>query len=332
MGNEIIHLDSVRKQFGDIEAIHSISLTVNEGDTFGLIGTSGSGKTTTLRMINRLIEPSSGHITINGEDILRQDPVRLRRRIGYMIQSVGLFPHYTVGENVAVVPQLLKWDPDRVKKAVYENLMLVGLEPGRFINRYPHELSGGQQQRTGLARALAADPPIILLDEPFAASDPISRRDLINEFKKLRSRVRKTIVMVTHDIPEAFELCNCMALLDNGYLQQSGTQEDLLFRPANNFVQNFFDSQRLSLELSIITLGDILPFLITTQSNNTQNLHEFQVTRPVGDILNNLSVLGDHQGSLAIRVSSGEVRIAETRNLFEAVLTYRMHRKGETNA
>ena len=197
MANEIIRLDSVTKRFGDIVAVQSISLTINEGETFGLIGTSGSGKTTTLRMINRLTEPSSGSITINGENILDQDPVQLRRHIGYMIQSIGLFPHYTIAENVAIVPNLLNWESERVKETVYKNLELVGLEPSQFINRYPHELSGGQQQRTGLARALAADPPVILLDEPFAASDPISRRELISEFKKLRKRVKKTIVLVT---------------------------------------------------------------------------------------------------------------------------------------
>ncbi len=331
MANEIIRLDSVTKRFGDIVAVQSISLTINEGETFGLIGTSGSGKTTTLRMINRLTEPSSGSITINGENILDQDPVQLRRHIGYMIQSIGLFPHYTIAENVAIVPKLLNWESERVKETVYKNLELVGLEPSQFINRYPHELSGGQQQRTGLARALAADPPVILLDEPFAASDPISRRELISEFKKLRKRVRKTIVLVTHDIPEAFELCNRMALFDNGSLMQTGTREDLLFRPVNKFVQNFFDSHRLSIEFSIITLGDILPFLITTEQKKTKRLREFTVSQPVSNVLNQIASSIDIRGLFAIREDNDNVRITNTHYLLEAVLKFRSEQKGGTN-
>lgn len=331
MANEIIRLDSVTKRFGDVVAVQSISLTINEGETFGLIGTSGSGKTTTLRMINRLTEPSSGSITINGENILDQDPVQLRRHIGYMIQSIGLFPHYTIAENVAIVPKLLNWESERVKETVYKNLELVGLEPSQFINRYPHELSGGQQQRTGLARALAADPPVILLDEPFAASDPISRRELISEFKKLRKRVRKTIVLVTHDIPEAFELCNRMALFDNGSLMQTGTREDLLFRPVNKFVQNFFDSHRLSIEFSIITLGDILPFLITTEQKKTKRLREFTVSQPVSNVLNQIASSIDIRGLFAIREDNDNVRITNTHYLLEAVLKFRSEQKGGTN-
>jgi len=331
MANKIIHLDSVTKKYGDIEAVKSVSLSINEGETFGLIGTSGSGKTTTLRMINRLTEPTSGSITINGENILDQDPVQLRRHIGYMIQSIGLFPHYTIAENVAVVPNLLKWDPEQIKETVHRHLELVGLPPEEFINRYPHELSGGQQQRTGLARALAADPSIILLDEPFAASDPISRRELISEFKKLRERVKKTIVLVTHDIPEAFELCNRMALFDNGSLMQTGTREDLLFRPVNNFVQNFFDSHRLSIEFSIITLGDILPFLITTEQEHSESLREFTVNQPVSNVLNQIASVIDVRGLFAIRDESDEVKVTNTHYLLEAVLQYRSKRKGETN-
>lgn len=331
MANEIIHLDSVSKQYGDVVAIKSVSLSINEGETFGLIGTSGSGKTTTLRMINRLTEPTSGSITINGENILDQDPVQLRRHIGYMIQSIGLFPHYTIAENVAVVPKLLKWSPAQINETVYKHLELVGLPPDEFINRYPHELSGGQQQRTGLARALAADPSIILLDEPFAASDPISRRELIIEFKKLRERVKKTIVLVTHDIPEAFELCNRMALFDNGSLMQTGSREDLLFRPVNNFVQNFFDSHRLSIEFSIINLGDILPFLITTEQKYTESLREFTVSQPVSKVLNQIASVIDVRGLFAIRDENGEIKVTNTHYLLEAVLQYRSKRKGETN-
>ena len=331
MAQDIIRLNSVGKHFGDVEAVHSISLNILEGETFGLIGTSGSGKTTTLRMINRLIEPSSGSITINGEDILKQDPVRLRRNIGYMIQNVGLFPHYTIAENVSIVPRLLNWNPDRIKETVYRNLTLVGLDPDRFLKRYPHELSGGQQQRTGLARALAADPSIILLDEPFAASDPISRRDLISEFKKLRSQVKKTIVLVTHDIPEAFELCDRMALLDEGLLQQTGTREDLLFRPANDFVQNFFDSHRLSLEVSIITLNDISPYLKRVKKEDEHTPPEFPGNLSVGSLLNKLSTSGDYGSTFHIRLTDDQLIGTNEHNLLQALLKFRSHQKGDND-
>ena len=331
MAQEIIRLSKVSKRFDDIEAVHSVSLAVNGGETFGLIGTSGSGKTTTLRMINRLIEPSDGSITINGKNILDQDPVQLRRHIGYMIQNVGLFPHYTIGENVAVVPRLLKWQPNKITEAVRKNLELVGLEPDRFINRYPHELSGGQQQRTGLARALAADPPIILLDEPFAASDPISRRELISEFKKLRTRVKKTIVLVTHDIPEAFELCNRMALLDEGYLQQSGTKEDLLFRPSNDFVRDFFDSHRLSLEVSIITLTDIFPHLVSVNSRNPGVEVVFTANQSIASVLNKISTAFDYRSLFGIRQDNDEITTTNAHYVLEALLKFRSYQKGEPN-
>lgn len=331
MTQEIIRLSSVGKRFGDVEVVHSISLKIPEGETFGLIGTSGSGKTTTLRMINRLIEPSSGSIIINGENILKQDPVHLRRNIGYMIQNIGLFPHYTIGENVAIVPRLLKWNPDRIKETVHRNLTLVGLDPNRFAKRYPHELSGGQQQRTGLARALAADPPIILLDEPFAASDPISRRDLISEFKKLRSQVKKTIVLVTHDIPEAFELCDRMALLDEGFLQQTGTREDLLFRPANDFVQNFFDSHRLSLEVSITSLNDIFPYLKLIKIEDEDTNPVFPGSLSVGSLLNKLPTSGDYGSTFHIRLNDDQLVGTNERYLLEALLKFRSHQKGDNH-
>ncbi len=329
MAKEVIRLDSVSKQFGGIEAVRSVSFTVYEGETFGLIGTSGSGKTTTLRMINRLIEPGSGTIRINGEDILEQDPVRLRRHIGYMIQNVGLFPHRTIGENVATVPRLLNWDLRKIREAVRRNLELVGLEPDVFINRHPHELSGGQQQRAGLARALAADPPVILLDEPFAASDPISRRDLIGEFKKLRKRVRKTMVLVTHDIPESFELCNRLALLDHGSLQQTGTREDLLFRPVNDFVHSFFRSQRLTLELSVIPLNELLSYLDSPQDRPTEGLRIFAPHQSAAEVLAELSLSPGYDGFFCIGDERRLLKVATGRDLFEAVLKYRGHQTRE---
>ncbi|HKJ30267.1 MAG TPA: ATP-binding cassette domain-containing protein [Balneolales bacterium] len=257
----MIELCKITKSYGSTTAVDDISLSIHKNETFGLIGTSGSGKTTTLKMINRLIEPTSGSIIYNGQDITKLDPVRIRRQIGYVIQDTGLFPHYTIEENIAVVPKLLNWNNEKISKRVHFLLRLVGLPPDDFKNRYPHELSGGQQQRIGLARALAADPPLILLDEPFGALDPITRHQIRKEFKELEKQIQKTMVLVTHDVFEAFDLCDRIALLDQGKLQQIGTPFDLIFKPANAFCKDFFQANRFQLELSILSLKDLFPHL-----------------------------------------------------------------------
>lgn len=255
----MIRLQNVSKIFdNETTAVDNISFHVKEGETFGLVGTSGCGKTTTLKMINRLIEPTSGTITIDGKDITSQKPEKLRRNIGYVIQDVGLFPHYTIEQNISTVPKLLEWDQRRIQSRSEDLLEMVGLSPEVFANRLPESLSGGQQQRVGLARALAANPPIILMDEPFGALDPITKREIRAEVSKLFKKIKKTIVLVTHDIFEAFEMCDRLCLLDNGKMQQIGTPKELLFHPANNFVDSFFASDRFQLELLSITISDIL--------------------------------------------------------------------------
>ncbi|MDZ7658696.1 ABC transporter ATP-binding protein [Fodinibius sp.] len=255
----MIRLRNISKIFDDqTKAVNDISFHVKKGETFGLIGTSGCGKTTTLKMINRLVEPTSGLIKIDGKDVTSQKPEVLRRRIGYVIQDIGLFPHYTIKENIATVPSLLDWDIERIQARVKELLELVGLSPNTYADRLPQTLSGGQQQRVGLARALAADPPIILMDEPFGALDPITKREIRGEVRKLFEQINKTIVLVTHDIFEAFEMCDRLCLLDDGILQQVGTPRELLFNPANNFVDSFFASNRFQLELLSIRLSDVL--------------------------------------------------------------------------
>ncbi|HUW32377.1 MAG TPA: ATP-binding cassette domain-containing protein [Planctomycetota bacterium] len=256
MGNAFIQFRTVSKVFpGGVEAVRNLSLGIAEGETLVLLGTSGSGKTTTMKMINRLIEPTSGQIIIDGEDIMVQDPICLRRRIGYSIQSIGLFPHMTVAGNVAVVPRLLKWPGSRIGERVDQLLRMVGLEPDDFRDRYPAQLSGGQRQRVGVARALAADPPIVLMDEPFGALDPITREHLQDEFIELESQIRKTVVFVTHDVFEAVKMGDRIALLDAGQLQQLATPAELVEHPANEFVDQFLGQHRFQLSLLTSTIG-----------------------------------------------------------------------------
>ena len=241
----MLRLERVTKRFGDVVAVDELNLDVDEGEVCVLIGPSGCGKTTTLKMVNRLIEPTSGRILLAGDDVTQGDPVRLRRRMGYVIQQVGLFPHLTVADNVATVPRLLGWDAARVRARVGELLELVGLEPARFAGRYPNQLSGGQRQRVGVARALGADPPVLLMDEPFGAVDPITRDRLQQEFLRLQGELRKTVVFVTHDIDEAVRVGDRIAILrEGGVLQQHDTPAVVLAHPATPFVAEFLGADR----------------------------------------------------------------------------------------
>ena len=255
-----IALDGIRKQYPDgTVAVTDLSLEVPAGELVVLIGPSGCGKSTVLRMINRLIEPTAGRILLDGEDVTRVDPVRLRRRIGYVIQDVGLFPHQTVRANVGTVPRLLHWPRSRITNRADELLDLVGLPPARFADRYPHELSGGQRQRVGVARALAADPVVLLMDEPFSAVDPIVRARLQEEFLRLQRTVRKTIVLVTHDLDEAVRLGDRVAVLsDGGHLEQYAPPADLLADPASDFVNEFVGADRGIRRLSVTPISDDL--------------------------------------------------------------------------
>jgi osmoprotectant transport system ATP-binding protein len=241
-----ITLRGVGKRYPDgTVAVDSLDLDLPAGQLSVLIGPSGCGKSTILRMINRLIEPTSGQILLEGEDIAGTDPVKLRRRIGYVIQNTGLFPHQTIAANVATVPGLLGWKRATRESRVAELLELVGLPPGRYARRYPHELSGGQRQRVGVARALAADPVVLLMDEPFSAVDPIVRVRLQDEFLRLQAEVRKTIVLVTHDLDEAVRLGDRIAVLSQGgRLEQYASAADLLRAPANDFVADFVGGDR----------------------------------------------------------------------------------------
>src|SRR5690242_18224215 len=237
-------------------AVDAVTFDAPEGQTCMLVGTSGSGKTTLLRMVNRLIEPTSGEIVIDGKNILEENPIELRRRIGYVIQQVGLFPHMTIAENVSVTAEIAGgWTKQRLAKRVDELLELVGLPAAEYRKRFPRQLSGGQQQRVGLARALATDPAILLMDEPFGALDAITRARMQDELLRVQRDVRKTIVFVSHDIEEAFKLGNQIAVLDQGKLVQLGSPIDLLTRPANTFVSQLVGADSILRQLQYVTVN-----------------------------------------------------------------------------
>ncbi len=238
-------------------AVDALSLTVSAGEVCVLIGPSGCGKTTALRMINRLVEPTSGQLIIDGQEVHGLDPPQLRRRIGYVIQQVGLLPHLTIAANVSTVPHLLGWERPRIATRVAQMLDLVGLPPATYAHRYPVELSGGQQQRVGLARALAADPPLMLMDEPFSAVDPITRERLQRDFLALQREVAKTVVFVTHDIDEAVRMGDRIAILREGRLVQVATPTELLTRPADAFVSDFVGADRALKALALRRVRDL---------------------------------------------------------------------------
>jgi len=252
-----VEFRGVTKHYGDNIAVDHLSFTAPAGRICVLIGPSGCGKTTSLRMVNRLIEPTSGEIVIDGQNILKEDPTQLRRRIGYVIQQVGLFPHRTIGENVSTVPELLGWPAARIRARVDELLSLIGFDPARMRDRYPAQLSGGERQRVGVARALAAEPPLMLMDEPFGAVDPIVRERLQNEFLQLQRTQGITVIFVTHDIDEAIKLGDRIAIMRAGKLVQYAPPQELLARPADDFVAQFVGSDRGLKRLALLTVGGV---------------------------------------------------------------------------
>jgi len=255
-----IRLEGLTKRYPGqrSNAVDALDLDIRRGEVVVLVGPSGCGKTTTMKMINRIIEPTSGRILLDGEDVTRTDPDQLRRRIGYVIQQIGLFPHMTIGENVATVPKLLGWDKARTAARVDELLTMVGMAPEEYRGRYPKQLSGGQQQRIGVARALGADPGVLLMDEPFGAIDPITRDRLQNELLRLQNEVRKTIVFVTHDIDEAIKLGDRIAILQEGSrIAQYDTPEQILTAPANDFVSDFIGRGASLKRLNLTHVADI---------------------------------------------------------------------------
>ena len=256
----MIELNRVTKIYpgSTLPAVDSVSLTVPQGEICVFIGPSGCGKTTLMRLINRLIPLTSGSISVNGQDIMTLDPIELRRHIGYAIQQVGLFPHMTVRDNIATVPKLLGWTKAKINERVDELLDLVNLDPKEFRDRYPRQLSGGQAQRIGVARAMAADPTTMLMDEPFGAIDPINREVLQDEFLRIQAKLKKTIIFVTHDINEAIKMGQRIALLKDGQLVQAGLPDELLNRPVNEFAKSFVGADRVLKRLNLLKVRDAM--------------------------------------------------------------------------
>ncbi|WP_211748226.1 ABC transporter ATP-binding protein [Paenibacillus sp. Marseille-Q4541] len=255
----MLKFENVSKKYPNgYEAVKNISFEIGEGEILVLIGPSGCGKTTTMKMINRLVPHTGGKIYVGGKDISKENPVTLRKNMGYVIQQAGLFPHYTIEDNVGLIPELKKWDPEKKRSRVTEMLRLVGLAPEAFAKRYPKQLSGGQQQRVGVARALAADPEIILMDEPFGALDPITREQLQDELLRLQQNLKKTIVFVTHDMEEALKLGDKIAILKDGELVQIDTPDQILSNPANEFVEGFIGKNRIYQNPEYIPITDVM--------------------------------------------------------------------------
>lgn len=265
----MISIRQLNKSFGNNAAIDNVSLDISDGEHVILLGPSGSGKTTLLRMINGLVTPSSGTILINGQDIRKQPQDELRRQIGYVLQRNSLFPHYSVEENIGVVPNLLKWNKQGIRQRVRELMKKLHL-PEKYLSRTPGELSGGEAQRVNIARALATDPPILLMDEPFSALDAITRKSIREEFIQLDEFRKKTIIMVSHDIQEAFELGDTILLLHHGELVQKGRPSELLYNPANDFVKHFLSNDYLQLSLAVTSIADLWNYL-SGEGNNEED-------------------------------------------------------------
>jgi osmoprotectant transport system ATP-binding protein len=280
----MIKVESVTKKFDDRIAVDDISFQANDKEILVLLGTSGCGKTTTLKMINRLIEADSGDILIDEENIRDKKVEELRMHIGFVMQHSGLFPHYTIRQNIAVVPELLKWDKKKIQNRTEELISKLHL-PEELLHRFPQELSGGQQQRVGIARALIADTPILLMDEPFGALDNITKADIHSEFKSLEELKNKTIILVTHDVQEAFELGHRICLMDQGKIIQIGTPMEMLYHPENDFVKEFFAENRLLLEYKVASLENVRPFFADSQMLNGR----FNKTENVWNVLQKLS-------------------------------------------
>ncbi|QLG11972.1 ABC transporter ATP-binding protein [Deinococcus sp. D7000] len=310
---ELKHLEKkyVNEASGEpFYAVKDLSLTFPDGKITALLGPSGCGKTTTLRMINRLTEPTGGQILLDGQDIMAQRPEDLRRGIGYVIQQIGLFPHLSVLQNVATVPDLLGRPKAQTRERARELLALVGLEPGQFADKHPHELSGGQAQRVGVARALAANPPVLLMDEPFGALDPLARDKLQEAFLDIQRRLQKTIVLVTHDIDEALRLGDRVALLNAGELAQFGTPNDLVRHPESEFVRQFLGEDALLRQLAGLTASQL------AQPGDATGLPQISGSLNVRSALS--VMLGQRSDALAVLDADGQVQGVLTWQMLEA--------------
>lgn len=276
----MLKFENVSKVYDDgFQAVKSVNFEIQKGELLVLIGPSGSGKSTTMKMINRIIPHTSGTISINGKDVTSYNAAELRRSIGYVIQQIGLFPHYTIEKNIAIVPELKGWKKEDIQSRVKELLILVGLDPETYATRYPKELSGGQQQRVGIARALASNPDIILMDEPFSALDPITREQLQSELISLHQKLKKTIVFVTHDMNEALKMGDRIAIMKDGNLLQIDTPEKLLHEPAHGFVEEFIGKHRIIQNPELMPVTEIMSETVVTSLPNRSPERALSLTR-----------------------------------------------------
>lgn len=289
-----------------VKAVDHINLHIKEGEICVLLGPSGCGKTTLLRMVNQLIPISSGVIEVDGKDIATVDTIKLRRSIGYVIQQNGLFPNMTIENNICVVPKMLGWDSNKMKKRYKDLMEMMGLQPDDFRNRFPHELSGGQQQRVGVARALAADPPVMLMDEPFGALDPVIRDHIQNEFLRIQQNVKKTILFVSHDIDEAIKLGDKVAIFNAGQLMQFGTPDQILTNPSNEFVRNFVGEDRSLKRLTLLKVKDLIEQIDGFNNENQANVLHEHVVSVNENLKTALSIL--------LATPSGEVCVIDEHN------------------
>lgn len=314
----MIYLEGVSKRYPDQgkDAVAGLSMEIKRGEFVVLVGPSGCGKTTTLRMINRLVEPTEGRIWIDGRDVTHVDVDQLRRGIGYVIQQIGLLPHLTIAENVALVPKLLGHAKNKRRERAEELLDLVGLEPATYANRYPRQLSGGQQQRVGVARALAADPPVMLMDEPFGAVDPVAREKLQMEFLRLQERIRKTIVLVTHDIDEALRLGDRIAIFGPGSrLAQFDTPLQILSNPADDFVRDFVGAGASVRRLTLLKVGDVIG-LSTPEASSVFTTVEVDPGESVHRALERVLAAGAE--GVNVKLTGGASRIIDIQGLLTA--------------
>jgi osmoprotectant transport system ATP-binding protein len=316
----MIRVEKLTKLYNKVPAVSDVSFAIEKGQNLVLLGTSGCGKTTTLKMINDLIHPDSGEVWLDEVNTSKMKPEVYRKKTGYVLQNIALFPHFTVAENIAVVPRLLGWDKDKIRRRSLELLEKLHLSPDKHYSIYPHQLSGGQQQRVGLARALAAEPSILLMDEPFGALDPITRSSIKKDIAQLDEFKDKTIVLVTHDVQEAFELADKICLMDKGQIVQQGSPDELLFKPASAFVSGFFKEQQLLLEYQNTTLDKLFRWLPET--------HTFvQTIIPVSPDANLWQAFGKlntaERSILVIKDSGGRQKYADHSSLLHAFTTYK---------
>jgi osmoprotectant transport system ATP-binding protein len=316
---DLRHLTKCFESRGEKPVVDDISMTVEEGELCVLLGPSGCGKTTTLKMINRLVQPTSGHILIGGVDTAGFDIVELRRRIGYAIQQVGLFPNMTVADNIAVVPQMLGWDKTRIRERTETLLAMVSLDPATFMPCYPRDLSGGQQQRVGVARALAADPPVMLMDEPFGAIDPINRSSIQDEFRHIQKSLKKTVMFVSHDIDEAMKMGDKVAIFRNGKIEQMASPDELLARPASAFVADFVGADRALKRLRLMRASEaaLEPARVARLGFSSADARKLLHDHPVDTlvVLDPQGMPVGHVGSVELAMGGGTIEPAHVRAL-----------------